>query len=193
MESFGGQYAMRVWLNPDRLTDYHLTIEEVIAALRAYNVEISAGQFGGAPAVAGQRLNASIIVQNLLQTPEEFAAIPLRINPDGSIVRVKDIGRTELGTESYDVDVYHNGQPSTGMAVRQAAGANALKTADNVRSKLDELSHFFPPGMKVVYPYDTTPFVKVAIEEVVKTLIEAIVLVFLVMYLFMGKIGRAHV
>ncbi len=188
VEVFGGQYAMRIWVNPDKLTEFRLTMEDVVLALRAYNVEISAGQFGGAPAVPGQRLNASIIVQSLLKTPEEFAAIPLRINPDGSIVRVKDIGRTELGTESYDVDVYHNGQPSTGMAVRQAAGANALKTADNVRSKLDELSHFFPPGMKVVYPYDTTPFVKVAIEEVVKTLIEAIVLVFLVMYLFMGNL-----
>src|SRR5690606_1067392 len=141
--------------------------------------EISAGQFGGAPAVEGQRLNASIIVQSMLKTPEEFAAIPLRINPDGSIVRVGDIGRAELGTESYDVDVYYNGMPSTGLAIRQAAGANALQTADNVRAKMAELSEFSPPGLKVVYPYDTTPFVRVAINEVVKTLIEAVVLVFL--------------
>ncbi len=187
VEVFGSQYAMRVWLNTERLTDYGMTVQDVLTALRAYNVEVSAGQFGGAPAVEGQRLNASIIVQSLLKTPEEFAAIPLRTNPDGSVVRVKDIGRTELGAESYDVDVFHNGKPSTGMAIRQAAGANALKTADNVRAKLAELSQFFPAGMKVVYPYDTTPFVKVAIEEVVKTLLEAIVLVFLVMYLFMGN------
>jgi HAE1 family hydrophobic/amphiphilic exporter-1 len=188
VESFGGQYAMRVWLNPDRLTDYHLTIEEVIAALRAYNVEISAGQFGGAPAVAGQRLNASIIVQNLLQTPEEFAAIPLRINPDGSIVRVSDVGRTELGTERYDVEGLFNGKPSAALAIRQAAGANALDTADAIRAKMAELAEYFPPGVKVIYPFDTTPFIKVAIDEVVKTLFEAILLVFLVMYLFLGNI-----
>ncbi len=188
VEIFGTQYAMRVWLNPEKLTEYQMTVQDVILALRAYNVEISAGQFGGAPAIPGQRLNASIIVQSLLKTPEEFASIPVRTNPDGSIVRVRDIGRTELGAESYDIDVYHNHNPSTGLAIRQAAGANALQTADNVRNKLNEMSHFFPPGMKVVYPYDTTPFVKVAIEEVVKTLFEAILLVFLVMYLFMGNI-----
>jgi hydrophobe/amphiphile efflux-1 (HAE1) family protein len=188
VNTFGSQYAMRVWLNPDKLTDYHLTIADVLTALRAYNVEISAGQFGGAPAVEGQRLNASIIVQNLLKTPEEFAAIPLRTNPDGSVVRVSDVGRTELGTEQYDVVARYNGKPAGGLAIRQAAGANALKTADAIRAKLNEMSRFFPPGMKAVYPYDTTPFVQVAIEEVVKTLFEAILLVFLVMYLFMGSI-----
>jgi hydrophobe/amphiphile efflux-1 (HAE1) family protein len=187
VEIFGAQYAMRVWLNPDKLTEYQLTMEEVVTALRAYNVEVSAGQFGGAPAVEGQRLNASIIVQTLLKTPDEFAAIPLRTNPDGSMVRIRDVGRTELGTEAYDVEIAHNGRPSCGLAIRQAAGANALETADNVRAKLEEMGHFFPPGMKVVYPYDTTPFVKVAINEVVKTLFEAILLVFLVMYLFMGN------
>ena len=187
VEIFGSQYAMRIWLNPDKLTDYQMTIQDVITALRAYNVEVSAGQFGGAPAVEGQRLNAAIIVQSLLKTPEEFAAIPLRTNPDGSIVRVKDVGRTELGTESYDIEAYYNGKPSAALAIRQAAGANALETADNVRAKLEEMSHYFPAGMKVVYPYDTTPFVRVAINEVVKTLIEAILLVFLVMYLFMGN------
>jgi hydrophobe/amphiphile efflux-1 (HAE1) family protein len=193
VEIFGTQYAMRIWLNPEKLTDYHLTIEDVITALRAYNVEVSAGQFGGAPAVDGQRLNASIVVQSLLKTPEEFAAIPLRINPDGSIVRVKDVGRTELGTDIYDIDVTYNGKPSTALAVRQAAGANALDTADAVKAKMKELSRFFPPGMKVVYPYDTTPFVKVAIEEVVKTLLEAILLVFLVMWLFLGNIRATMV
>jgi len=186
--NFGSQYAMRIWLNPDKLTDYQMTVQDVILALRAYNVEVSAGQFGGTPAVQGQRLNASIIVQNLLKTPEEFASIPLRSNPDGSIVRVKDIGRTELGTEFYDVQVNHDGKPSAAMAIRQAPGANALDTANAIRAKMTEMSRYFPHGMKVVYPYDTTPFVRVAINEVVKTLFEAILLVFLVMWLFMGNI-----
>ncbi len=187
VEVFGSQYAMRIWLNPDKLTNYQMTVQDVITALRAYNVEVSAGQFGGAPAVGGQRLNAAIIVQSLLKTPQEFASIPLRSNPDGSIVRVKDVGRAELGTDFYDMQAYYNGKPSAILAVRQAAGANALETADNIRAKMAEMSEFFPTGMRIVYPFDTTPFVKVAIEEVVKTLFEAIVLVFLVMYLFMGN------
>ena len=188
VEVFGTQYAMRIWLNPDKLNDYRLTVEDVIGSLRAYNVEVSAGQFGGAPAVEGQRLNASIIVQNLLKTPEEFAAIPLRVNPDGSIIRLRDVGRAELGTERYEIDALYNGRPGAVLAVRQAAGANALDTADAVKAKMEELSRYFPAGMKVIYPYDTTPFVEVAIEEVVKTLFEAILLVFLVMYLFLGNI-----
>jgi len=186
--AFGSQYAMRVWLNPDKLTSYQLTVEDVILALRAYNVEVSAGQFGGTPAVEGQRLNVSIVVQNLLKTPEEFAAIPLRTNPDGSIVRVRDVGRTELGTEYYDVQVLYNEKPTAALAIRQTPGANALQTADAVKARLAEMSHYFPPGMRVVYPYDTTPFVRVAIEEVVKTLVEAVLLVFLIMWLFMGNI-----
>ncbi len=188
VENFGSQYAMRIWLNPDRLVDYNLTVGDVIAALKSYNVEVSAGQFGGAPAVQGQRLNASIIVQSMLKTPDEFAAIPVRINPDGSIVRISDVGRAELGTDIYDIEVSYNGKPSAGMAIRQAAGANALDTADAIKTKLIEMSRYFPPGMKVVYPYDTTPFVRVAIDEVVITLFEAILLVFLVMWLFMGNI-----
>ena len=186
--TFGSQYAMRVWLDPNRLTEYQLTFEDVILALKTYNVEISAGQFGGAPAVKGQRLNAPIVVQNLLRTPEEFAAIPVRTNPDGSVVRIKDVGKTELGAEGYDTQVQYNGKPASGLAIRQAPGANALDTAEAVKAKLEAMSRYFPPGMKVVYPYDTTPFIEVAIEEVVRTLIEAIVLVFLVMYLFMGNI-----
>ena len=188
VQNFGSQYAMRVWINPDKLTNYRLTMEDVILALRAYNVEVSAGQFGGAPAGKGQRLNAAIIVQHLLKTPEEFAAIPILTNPDGSVVRIKDIGRTELGAERYDVAANYNGKPSAAMAIRQAAGANALDTADAVKKKLKEMSRYFPPGMKVIYPYDTTPFTQVAIEEVVKTLFEAVLLVFLIMYLFMGNI-----
>jgi hydrophobe/amphiphile efflux-1 (HAE1) family protein len=185
--TFGTQYAMRIWLNPDKLTQYEMTIQDVIKSLRSYNVEVSAGQFGGAPAVKGQRLNASIIVQNLLKTSEEFASIPLRLNPDGSIVRIKDVGMAELGTEQYDVIASYNGKPAGALAIRQAAGANALETSKAIREKLEEMSRFFPPGMKVVYPYDTTPFVEVAIGEVVKTLFEAVVLVFIVMYLFLGN------
>ncbi len=121
-------------------------MQDVVTALRAYNVEVSAGQFGGAPAVEGQRLNAAIIVQSLLKTPDEFAAIPLRTNPDGSVVRIKDVGRTELGTDTYDIVAYYNGRPSSALAIRQAAGANALETADNIRAKLDEMSRVLPCG-----------------------------------------------
>ncbi len=188
VEVFGSQYAMRIWLNPDKLVDYNLTFEDVISTIRTYNVEVSAGQLGGAPAQKGQRLNASIIVQSLLKTPEEFADIPLRINPDGSIVRIADVGRTELGTDAYDIEGFYNGKPSAILAIRMTAGANALDTANRVKEKMKEMSRFFPPGMKVVYPYDTTPFVKVAIGEVVKTLFEAILLVFLVMWLFLGSL-----
>ncbi|GAB4248261.1 MAG: efflux RND transporter permease subunit [Acidobacteriota bacterium] len=188
VEIFGSQYAMRVWLDPEKLTNYSLTVSDVIAALRAYNVEVSAGQFGGWPAVPGQRLNASIIVQHLLQTPEQFAAIPIRINRDGSVVRIRDVARTELGTEFYDVNVLYNGKPASGLAIRMMAGANALETANRVKQTLEDLKPYFPPGMQVVYPFDTTPFTVASIKEVVRTLIEAIVLVFLIMYLFLGTV-----
>ena len=187
VEIFGSGYAMRIWLDTDKLTDYRLTVDDVLAALRAYNVEVSAGQFGGAPAVAGQRLNTSIIVQNMLRSPDEFAAIPLRINADGSAVRIRDVGRAELGSEIYDIEASYNGKPTAVLAIRQAAGANALQTADNVKAKMAEMARFFPAGLEVIYPHDTTPFIRVSIEEVVKTLVEAIVLVFLVMWLFMGN------
>ncbi len=187
VEMFGAGYAMRVWLDPNKLTNYSMTFADVIAAIRSYNVQVSAGQFGGMPAVPGQRLNASIIVQTLLKSPEEFGAIPLRNNPDGSVVRVSDVARTELGTEFDNVRVKYNGHPTSGLAIRQEAGANALQTAANVKAKMAELSRYFPPGMTAVYPFDTTPFVRVAINEVVKTLIEAIFLVFLVMFLFLGN------
>jgi HAE1 family hydrophobic/amphiphilic exporter-1 len=188
VEMFGSGYSMRIWINPEKLTNFSLTMEDVLAALKAYNVEVSAGQFGGAPAVRGQRLNASIVVQNMLSTPEEFANIPLRTSANGSVVRLRDVGRAEMGTEIYDIDVAHNGKPSAGIAIRQAAGANALDTADAVKAKMTEMSRYFPPGVKVVYPNDTTPFIKVAIKEVIKTLIVAIVLVFFVMLIFLGNI-----
>jgi HAE1 family hydrophobic/amphiphilic exporter-1 len=188
VELFGSGYSMRVWFDPDKLTKYGMTSDDVVAAVSAYNVEVSAGQLGGAPAVPGQRLNASIIVQSMLVTPQEFAAIPLRTNPDGSVVHIKDIGWTELASESADVLMRFNGNPIGMLAIRQEAGANALDTANRIKKKMDELSRFFPPGMKVVYPYDSTPFVNVAIREVVKTLIEAIILVFFVMFIFMGNL-----
>jgi HAE1 family hydrophobic/amphiphilic exporter-1 len=187
VEEFGSQYAMRIWLNPNRLADYSLTVDDVVAALQSYNVEVSAGQFGGAPAVPGQTLNVSIVVQSLLKTPEEFASIPIRTNPDGSIVRISDVGRAELGTEAYDVENVYNGKPAAAMGIRQVAGANALDTANAVKAKMKEMNPYFPHGMKIVYPYDTTPFIRVAINEVVKTLFEAILLVFFIMWLFMGN------
>ncbi len=188
VEAFGTEYAMRIWIDPDKLTNYSLTIDDVVRALRSYNVEVSAGQFGGAPAVKGQRLNAAIIIQHYLQTPEQFAAIPIRTNPDGSIVRIRDVGRIEVGTERYDIFSKYNGKPAAFLAIRKEPGANSLKTADRIKKKLEEMSRYFPPGMKVVYPYDTTPFTQVAIHEVVKTLLEAILLVFLVMWLFLGNL-----
>ncbi len=188
VQIFGTGYSMRVWFDPDKLTKYGMTSDDIAAAVRAYNVEVSAGQLGGGPAVPGQRLNASILVQSMLVTPQEFANIPIRTSPDGSVVRIKDIGRTELASESADTKFLYNGRPAAGIAIRQEAGANALETAEGVKAKMKELSHFFPEGVKVVYPYDTTPFVRVAIHEVIKTLFEAVILVFLVMYLFMGNL-----
>jgi hydrophobe/amphiphile efflux-1 (HAE1) family protein len=188
VEIMGSGYAMRIWLDPDRLTNYGMTASDVIAAIRTYNAEVSAGQLGGVPAVPGQRLNASILVQSLLVTPDEFAHIPLRTNADGSVVRVRDVGRTELGTELPDIRGQYNGLPAAMLAIRQEAGANALDTASGVQSALQDLSKYFPAGMRVIYPMDTTPFVRVAIAEVVKTLLEAIVLVFLVMFLFLGNL-----
>jgi hydrophobe/amphiphile efflux-1 (HAE1) family protein len=188
-EGFGGEYAMRIWFDPAKLTGYGLSTDDIAQALRMYNADIAGGQFGGAPAVEGQRLNASIIVQRLLKTPEEFDNIPIRTNPDGSIIRIRDVARSGLGADLEDTKVFWNqGQLAAGLAIRQEPGANALKTAKAVKAKMEELSRYFPPGVKAIYPYDTTPFTVVAIDEVAKTLIEAIGLVFLVMYLFMGNI-----
>ena len=182
---FGTQNAMRIWVNPNKLNQYRLTINDVAAALRAQNAQVSAGQLGGLPAVEGQQLNATITARTLLQTPEQFDAIVLRTNTDGSIVQLKDVAECRFGTENYEILSFYNGKPSGGMAIRLASGANALETGDRIRAKMDELSKYFPPGMKVVYPYDTTPFVKISIEEVVHTLIEAVCLVFLIIFLFL--------
>jgi len=182
---FGTQNAMRVWLNPSKLNSYRLTADDVIAALQAQNAQVSAGQFGGLPADKGQQLNATITARTLLKTTDQFDAIILRTNSDGSTVKLKDVAESKIGTESYDLQSFYNGKPLGGMAIRLAAGANALETGDRVKAKMEELSKYFPPGMKVVYPYDTTPFVKISIEEVVHTLIEAVCLVFFVMFLFL--------
>ena len=185
---FGTQNAMRIWLDPAKLDNYRLTTNDVIAALQAQNAQVSAGQFGGTPATPGQQLNATITARNLLQTPEQFDAIILRTNSDGSTVRLKDVAESKIGTENYDIQSFYKGKPIGGMAVRLAAGANALETGNRVKAKMEELSKFFPPGMKVVYPYDTTPFVRISIEEVVNTLIVAVFLVFVIMFVFLQDI-----
>ncbi|BCL77300.1 multidrug efflux RND transporter permease subunit [Jeongeupia sp. HS-3] len=185
IQLFGSQYAMRIWLDPSKLNNYKLTPSDVAQAIRAQNVQISAGQLGGTPSVSGQRLNATVSAQTMLQTPEQFGAIQLRINSDGSTVFLRDVARVELGSQSYDSVARFNGKPAAGIGIQLATGANALETRAAVEKSVEEMSKFFPPGMKAVTPYDTTPFVKISIHEVVKTLVEAIVLVFLVMYLFL--------
>jgi len=185
---FGTQYAMRIWLDPHKLTNYSLTPADVVTALQQQNVQIAGGQLGGTPAVPGQMLQATITEQTLLRTPQEFGNILLKVNADGSQVRMKDVARIELGGENYNVDTKYNGSPTAGMGIQLATGANALETAKEVRAKIDELSKYFPHGLVVKYPYDTTPFVRLSIEEVVKTLLEGIVLVFLVMYLFLQNL-----
>jgi len=181
----GTQYAMRIWMQPEKLNAFNLTPTDLIDAIRAQNVQISAGQLGGAPTVKEQRLNATIMAQSRLQTPEQFGNILLRVNPDGSQVRLRDVARVELGGESYDVIGTYNDKPAAALAITLASGANALDTAEAVKKKINELSPYFPPGLEVNYPYDLIPFVQVSIEEVIKTLFEAVVLVFLVMYLFL--------
>ena len=182
---FGSQYAMRIWMDPAKLNNYSLTPLDVSAAIQAQNVQVASGELGGLPSLKGQQLNATVIGPSRLQKPEQFGAIILRENPDGSQVRLRDVARVELGAESYSVQAKFNGNPASGLAVKLASGANALETATAVRATMDKLRPLFPPGLKLDYPYDTTPFVKISIEEVVKTLFEAIGLVFLVMYLFL--------
>ena len=185
VQMFGSQYSMRVWLDADKLNAFQLTPGDVRKAIRSYNVQVSAGQFGGQPTPDGQELNAAITAQTLLKTPEQFEAIPLRVKEDGSVVTLKDVARVELGSESYEAEGFYNGKPASGMALRLASGANALDAAAGVKAKMAELEQYFPEGMTLVYPYDTTPFVKISIEEVVRTLVEAIILVCLVMFLFL--------
>lgn len=185
IQIFGAQYAMRIWLDPLKLTQYNLTSLDVVAAIRAQNAQVSAGQLGGTPSVAGQELNATVSAQSRLQTPEEFRKIILKSDTSGANVFLGDVARVELGSESYSVVSLYNGKPATGLAIKLATGANALDTAEAVRAKIAEMKPFFPQGLEVVYPYDTTPFAEKSIEGVVHTLLEAVVLVFLIMYLFL--------
>ncbi|MEM6509633.1 MAG: efflux RND transporter permease subunit [Pseudomonadota bacterium] len=185
VQLFGSQYAMRIWLDPAKLLKYSLTPADISAAISAQNAQVSAGQLGALPAVSGQQLNATVTAQSRLQTPEQFRNIFVKTNADGSVVRLSDVADVELGGENYGVVARFNGKPASGLGVKLASGANALDTADGVKAALAELEPFFPEGLTTVVPYDTTPFVSLSIEKVVSTLIEAVVLVFLVMYLFL--------
>ena len=185
---FGAQYAMRIWLDPAKLNNFQLTPVDVKAAITAQNVQVSSGQIGGLPALPGQQLNATIIGKTRLQTAEQFEKILLKVNLDGSQVRLKDVASVGLGGENYSVSAQFNGKAASGLAIKLATGANALDTAKAIRTTIAQLEPFFPPGMKAVYPYDTTPVVTESISGVIHTLVEAIVLVFLVMYLFLQNL-----
>ncbi|MDV2077933.1 efflux RND transporter permease subunit [Marinobacter xestospongiae] len=185
VQLFGAPYAMRVWLDPNRLNEFNLTPADVTQAIQVQNNQVVGGQLGGAPAVEAQQMNASIVVQTLLETPEQFGNILIRVTADGSEVRLNDVARIELGAENYAIQGRFNGNAAAGLGINLASGANALDTAERVKARIDELRQYFPDSLEVMYPYDTTPFVEISIWEVVKTLLEGIVLVFLVMYLFL--------
>ncbi len=185
---FGSGYAMRIWLDPDKLTKYALMPSDVATAIQAQNTQVSAGQLGALPARKGQQLNATVTAQSRLQTPEQFRDIILKSATDGSLVRLNDVARVELGAESYNSSSSYNGKPAAGLAINLATGANAISTAQAVQDTITRLAGTFPQGVEVVYPYDTTPFVRLSIEEVVKTLVEAIILVFVVMLIFLQNI-----
>ena len=182
---FGSGYAMRIWLNPQALFQYSLTVGDVVAAIREQNVEVTAGELGGLPAVEGQQLNANIKAQSLLQTPEQFGAILLKTNPDGSQVRLRDVSRIKLAGESANIITFFDNAPAAGLAISLAPGANALETSKLIKERIAELQPFFPKGVEVHYPYETAPFIQVSIEEVANTLFEAVVLVVLVMLVFL--------
>ncbi len=188
VQLFGGAYAMRIWLDPNKLFKYNLTPVDVVAAIQEQNVQVSAGQIGGTPSIPTQQINATITVQSRLQTVDQFENILLRVNQDGSRVFLKDVSQIAIGTENYNFIGRYNDAPTTGLAISLAPGGNAMETSQRVRDQLAELEHFFPPGMSIVYPYDTSPFVKASIEEVRKTLFEAILLVFIVMFVFLQSI-----
>ncbi|WP_312278698.1 multidrug efflux RND transporter permease AcrD [Kosakonia cowanii] len=185
IDAYGSQYAMRIWLDPSKLISYQLTTGDVTRAIASQNAQIAVGQLGGTPSVDRQALNATINAQSLLQTPEQFRAITLRVNPDGSEVRLGDVATVELGAEKYDYLSRYNGKAASGLGVKLASGANEMETAELALQRLDELSHYFPHGLEYKVAYETASFVKASIIDVVKTLLEAIVLVFVVMYLFL--------
>jgi multidrug efflux pump len=182
---FGSQYAMRIWLDPNRLNAFNMMPSDVTAAISAQNVQVASGEIGARPAVPGQMLNATLIGPSYLNTPEQFGSILLRVNADGSQVRLRDVARVELGAQSFSVSSQYNGRPSAAIGVQLAAGANAVSTAEAVRQTLADIGGSFPANIEMVVPYDTTPFVEISIHEVVKALIEAMVLVFVVMFVFL--------
>ncbi|MFB2565109.1 efflux RND transporter permease subunit [Rhizobium sp. IMFF44] len=185
---FGAGYAMRIWVDPDKLAKYQLMVSDVTSAIQAQNSQVSAGQLGALPQRKGQQLNATVTAKSRLQTPEQFENIILKSQSDGSLVRINDVATVELGADSYTTSTTYNGHPSAGLAVMLASGANAINTAEAVRTAIGNMSETLPPNVEIVYPYDTTPFVKLSIEDVVKTLFEAIVLVFIVMFVFLQNL-----
>ncbi len=185
---FGSQYAMRIWIDPLKLRKYALAIVDVRAAVIAQNAQVSAGQIGAQPAPGEQMLNATVSVQSRLTTPDQFSAISLKSNPDGSIVRLGDVARVEIGAENYGIESEWNGKPASGIGIKLAPGANALATVLAVKARALEIGKQFPPDVKVIFPYDTSPFVLLSIRQVIETLFIAIVLVFLVMFLFLQNL-----
>lgn len=184
-ELFGSQFAMRIWLDPFKMEQYKLNPSDVMGAIQEQNAQIPGGQVGAAPALVGQQINITVKASSRLETTEEFENILLRTNPDGSVLRLKDVARVELNSEQFLATSKLNGKPASGLATKLASGANALDTAERIKAKTTELSAFFPPGLEVHYTYDTAPFVRISIMSVFHTLGEAIFLVFLVMYLFL--------
>ncbi len=185
IQVFGGQYAMRIWLDPAKMNSLQVTPSDIAAAIRAQNAQVAVGQLGGAPSVQGQVLNATVNAQSMLQTPEQFKNIFLKNTSSGAQVRLSDVARVELGSDNYQFDSKFNGKAAGGVAIKLATGANALDTAAAVEKRLSELRKNYPNGLKDQLAYDTTPFIKLSIESVVHTLIEAVVLVFIVMFLFL--------
>lgn len=185
VQVFGSPYAMRIWLNPDKMNQFNVSAGDIRSAVTAQNAQVSAGELGAAPAVKGQSLTATITAQTLLETPEDFEQIILRTGPDGATVRLKDVARIDYGSENYNILPRWNGRNASGIGIRLASGANALDTAEAVVKEMERITPLIPEGMEWDVAYDTTPFVKISIEGVVITLIEAIILVFLVMYLFL--------
>ncbi|CCB65011.1 efflux RND transporter permease subunit [Hyphomicrobium sp. MC1] len=190
---FGSAFAMRIWLDPDKLAKYKLMPGDVAAAIEAQNTQVAAGQLGGLPARKGQQLNATVTARSRLETPEQFRNIILSSATDGSLVRLNDVATVALGAEDYTTSSLYNGMPATGLGISLATGANAISTAEAVKKAIAKLAPTFPPGVDVVYPYDTTPFVKLSIEDVVKTLLEAIVLVFVVMLVFLQNLRATFI
>ena len=188
VESFGASYAIRIWLDPNRLRAHDMTPSDVVAAVRAQNAQFSVGQLGDTPQVAGQQINATVTARGRLHTPEEFSDIIVRGAGNGAVLRLRDVARVELGASTYTYAVLYNRRPATGFQVSLAAGANALATADRVKARLGELRSQYPRSLKDFIPFDTTPYVRVSIHEVAKTLVEAVILVFLVMYLFLQNL-----